>query len=82
MPVAKSAKKQRNARFPVSSWSVYQRTLDDKTATNNPVECWHSSLTVLLDYFILFLMVKNYNKYTRFEFLETMSLHMDSERTT
>lgn len=50
MPVAKSGKKQRNARFPVSSWSVYQRTLDDKPATNNPVESWHSSLTVILKF--------------------------------
>jgi hypothetical protein len=55
-PVAKPGKIQRQARFPVSSWSVYQRFIDDKPTKNNPVEAWHSSLTVNFVYYkLLFL---------------------------
>ena len=34
-----------SARFPISYWNLYARILEDKTATNNPVESWHSTLT-------------------------------------
>jgi len=57
-PVAKPGKIQRQARFPVSSWSVYQRIMDDKPTTNNPVEAWHSSLTVNL---LLILFIISYS---------------------
>ncbi len=30
-----------------NTWSVYQRILDGLPATNNPVESWHSALTVI-----------------------------------
>jgi hypothetical protein len=42
-----NSKKNKPARFPVSTWSVYQRILDGLPATNNPVESWHSALTVI-----------------------------------
>ena len=45
-------KPSKPARFPVHTWSVYQRIPDDLPATNNPVESWHSSLTVSIYLYI------------------------------
>ena len=36
----------KSPRFPISSWNIHQRVLDGLPATNNPVESWHSALTV------------------------------------
>ncbi len=32
-------------RFPIASWNLNHRILENKPATNNPIEVWHSSLT-------------------------------------
>ena len=42
-----NSKTNKPTRFPVSTWSVYQRILDGLPATNNPVESWQSALTVI-----------------------------------
>ena len=37
--------KRINARFPICTWNLYDRILEFRPATNNPVESWHSALT-------------------------------------
>ena len=37
--------KRINSRFPIVTWNLHVRVLEDKPTTNNPVESWYSSLT-------------------------------------
>ena len=41
-PNDKKDKTRKTPRFPISSWNVFQRVIDDEDRTNNPVESWHS----------------------------------------
>jgi len=37
--------KNKNARFPISTWNLYVRVLENLPRTNNSVESWHSAFT-------------------------------------
>jgi hypothetical protein len=59
-PLDSTSSKPKYARFPVNTWSLYQRILDGLPTSNNPVESWHSALTViisLINYSLLFSFI-------------------------
>ena len=39
---------RRRPRYPIDTWNVYQRTLDQLDRTNNVVEAWHRRLNLLV----------------------------------
>jgi len=59
-PLDSTSSKPKYARFPVNTWSLYQRILDGLSTSNNSVESWHSALTViisLINYSLLFSFI-------------------------
>ena len=43
--VRKRIKDSQEARFPIKTWNLYDRTLNSLPGTNNDVESWHSCFT-------------------------------------
>ena len=39
---------RRRPRYPIETWNVYQRTLEQMDRTNNVVEAWHRRLNILV----------------------------------